>query len=238
MSKMPPEVSTSTLPAMEIAGASACAVWQPALSAYLDGELDLGASGALIRHLEKCPECSGRLEQYRVLGQRLRTLPSPLVPADLGLRLRVRASHYAVRGLRWQYWRIRLSSAVQALALPTAVGTIAALCMFAALVGGVHSNVSGNPLLPDPSVGVDAQPPRLTSAPNFDISGPLLLEAQIDSTGHVYGYSVLSGALNPSLISRINNQLLMSVFQPATTNFGQPTNGSLLVSFGTVDVRG
>lgn len=215
-----------------------CAALQPALSAYLDGELDLSESGVLIHHLEQCRECSERLDQYRALGEQLRTLPAPPLPTDLSLRLRVKASQYAVRGLRWEYWRIRLSNAIQAMALPTAVGTIAALCMFAALVGGMGIHAVANPLLPDPQVGVDAEPPRLTSAPLFDISGPLLVEAQIDATGHVYGYSVLSGVLNPTLISRLNNQLLMSVFQPATTNFGQPTTGHLLVSFGTVDVRG
>lgn len=230
---------SSAQPLYESAGLpGACSALQSALSAYLDGELELSESGVLIHHLEQCRGCSERLEQYRALSERLRTLPAPPLPADLSLRLRVNASQYAVRGLRWEYWRIRLSNAIQAMALPTAVGTIAALCIFVALVGGMRINAVANPLLPDPQVGMDAEPPRLTSAPLFDISGPLLVEAQIDATGHVYGYSVLSGVLNPALISRLNNQLLMSVFQPATTNFGQPTTGRLLVSFGTVDVRG
>ncbi|MGH9465835.1 MAG: anti-sigma factor family protein [Terriglobales bacterium] len=215
-----------------------CLGFQSSLSAYLDGELDIGGSGALIRHLESCRTCAVRLEQYRALEQGLRALPAPAPPGDLALRLRVKASHHAVRGLHWQYWRLRLSSALQALMLPTAVGTVAALCLFAALAGGVRVNAVSNPLVPDPQVGMDAQPPVLTRTENFDISGPLLVDAKIDATGHVYGYDVISGVLNPNLISRLNNQLLMSVFQPATTIFGQPTDGNLLVSFGSVDVRG
>lgn len=221
-----------------LASGGGCAAFQPALSAYLDGELDLGQSGVLVRHLERCTACTQRIEQYRLLGGQLRALPSPRPPADLALRLRVQASHCSVRGQRWEYWRMRVANAIEALALPTAVGTIAAICLFAVLAGGVRTNAIANPLLPDPQVGMDAQPPRMTSVANFNVRGPLLVEAQIDSSGHVYGYSVLSGHLNQNLITRLNNQLLMSVFQPATTIFGQPTNGSLLVSFGTVDVRG
>lgn len=215
-----------------------CASFQPALSAYMDGELDLGHSGVLIRHLESCPACSQRLEEYRGLAERLRQLPPVAPPADLGLRLRVRASHHAVRGQRLDYWRLRLMNAIQAMAVPAAVGTATALFLFSALAGGVQAKVVVRPGLPDVQVGVGAMPPRLARSSNFDIAGPMLVEAQIDSTGHVYGYSVLSGNPDAQALTRLKNQLLMSVFQPATTMFGQPTNGSLLVSFGTVDVRG
>lgn len=215
-----------------------CEVWELALSSYLDGELDVGQCGMLLRHLEECRDCAARLEQYRSLGRNLRALPSPSEPPDLALRLRVKASQYSVRGLRWAYWRMRLANAIQAMALPTAVGTVTAICLFAALAGGVRTNAVANPFVPDPQVGIDAQPPRMTSVADFDIGGPLLVKAEIDSTGHVYGYSVLSGHVTAQLISRLNNQFLMSVFQPATTIFGQPTIGSLLVSFGSVEVRG
>jgi hypothetical protein len=217
---------------------SVCAQFQPALSAYLDGELDLGQSGVLIRHLEVCEECAGKLEMYRELGERLRRLPAAAVPADLGLRLRVRASHFSVRGGWAQYWRLRLMHAIQAMAVPAAVGTATALFLFSALAGGVQAKVSVRPGVPDVQVGMGAMPPRLTRSSDFDIAGPMLVEAQIDASGHVYGYSVLSGNPDAQAITRLKNQLLMSVFQPATTIFGQPTNGSLLVSFGTVDVRG
>jgi hypothetical protein len=160
------------------------------------------------------------------------------VPADLGLRLRVRASHFSVRGGRAQYWRLRLMHAIQAMAVPAAVGTATALFLFSALAGGVQAKVSARPGVPDVQVGMGAMPPRLTRSSDFDIAGPMLVEAQIDASGHVYGYSVLSGNPDAQAITRLKNQLLMSVFQPATTIFGQPTNGSLLVSFGTVDVRG
>ncbi|MGH9393446.1 MAG: anti-sigma factor family protein [Terriglobales bacterium] len=215
----------------------ACARYRPALSAYLDGELEPWDSGGLIRHLEACPHCAAELADFRALGALMRDLPAPPPPPDLALRLRVEASHYSVRGERWEYWKLRLTTAFHALAMPAAVGTAVALCLFSALAGGVRTK-SAHSSRPDVQVGMDATPPRLINSSGFGVGGSVVVEAQIDSTGHVYGYNVLSGAPDAQVISRLNNQLLLSVFQPATTIFGQPTNGHLVVSFGTVDVRG
>ncbi|MGH9415881.1 MAG: zf-HC2 domain-containing protein [Terriglobales bacterium] len=218
--------------------AAACAQWAPDLSAYFDGELECARGQALQRHLESCLECGARLAAYRAMGCQLRALSACSAPAELAIRLRVEASHYAVRGQRWAFWRVRLTSAVQALALPMVVGTAAALFLFSALAGGMHTNAPAYPQRPDVAVGESATPPRLALASNYGVDGSVLVEAQIDATGHVYSYEVLAGHADAQLISRLNNQLLLSVFQPATTNFGQPTTGSLLVSYGSVDVRG
>lgn len=215
-----------------------CETLQAALSSYLDGELKPEHSGALIRHLEWCSECSARLEQYRELRQQMQALPASVPPPDLALRLRVEASHYSVRGQQWEYWKMRMGAALRALAVPATVGTAAALFLFTALAGGVRGNLVNDPLIPDVTIGGDATPPRLTSPSNYNVDATVLVEANIDATGHVYGYRVLSGPTDAGLISQLNNQLLLSVFQPATTSFGQPTTGSLLVSFGTVEVRG
>jgi hypothetical protein len=209
---------------------------QPALSAYLDGELDPGDSGRLIHHLEACPECSATLAAYRQLGAGLRALPTPTLPRNMAIRLRVDASHRAASGQHWIYWKMRLRSAIEALAVPMTVGTTAALCLFIALAGGVRGSIVDSNL-PDVLIS-SATPPRLTSLPDANIGGNVMVEAQIDASGHVYGYNVLSGPADAGLISRLNNQLLLGVFQPATTTLGQPTIGSVVVSFGTVDVRG
>lgn len=217
---------------------AACALWQPALSTYLDGELEPGDGAALIHHLESCAGCAARLQEYRSLGRQLRALDAcavPEPPAQMALRLRVAASHYSVRHQRWNYWRLRWTTALRTLALPTAVGTVAALLLFAALAGGVQMQ-QVSPMLPDVPVG-DITPPRLTNSGVYSV-GPVVIDAQIDASGRVYGYRIISGHTDPEVIQRLNSQLLLSVFRPARTMFGQPTNGSVLVSFGTVDVRG
>ena len=217
---------------------AACRGMAALLSPYLDGELDAGRMRALLQHLEGCAACAARFEQYTQLRQQLRALPAPPPPPDLGLRLRVAASRYSVRGQHWLFWRMRIAEAIRALALPAAVGTAAALCMFTALAGGFRAKTGYYPLRPDVAIGGDAMPPRLMSMPDYTVGAPLLVRAQIDSTGHVYGYSVLAGQTDAQIISQLNNQLLMSAFAPATTNFGQPTTGSILVSFGIAHVRG
>ncbi len=215
-----------------------CRGMAPLLSSYLDGELDPACSRALLRHVEACRECALKLGQYGQLGQQMRALAPAAAAPDLGLRLRVAASQYSVRGQRWLYWRLRVSEVIRALALPAAVGTAAALCLFSALAGGFRAKTGYYPSRPDVAIGGDAMPPRLMSMPDYSVAGPVLVRAQIDSTGHVYGYSVLAGQTDAQIISQLNNQLLMSAFQPATTNFGQPTTGSVLVSFGSAHVRG
>jgi hypothetical protein len=225
-------------PADGAVSGAGCRGMERLLSPYLDGELDAARGRRLLRHVEACAACGAKLEQYGQLRQQLRALPAPALPDDLGLRLRVAASRYSVRGRRWLYWRLRASDAIRALALPAAVGTAAALCMFTALAGGFRAKTGYYPLRPDVAIGGDATPPRLRSMPDYTIAAPLLVRAQIDATGHVYGYSVLSGQTDAQIISQLNNQLLMSAFTPATTNFGQPTTGSVLVSFGMAHVRG
>lgn len=206
------------------------------LTAYLDGELGSQESGTVIRHLEICADCSALLRDYYDMGRRMRALPAVEPPPELALRLRVEASHYSVRGQRWVYWKLRWAAAIRAMALPTAVGTVAALVLFTALVGGVELPVV-NAAMPVVSLSYGT-PPRLTYPGIYSVDSPVLVQAQVDSSGHVYGYRVLSGPANAQIIDRLNNQLFLSVFQPATTASGQPTNGSVLVSFGTVNVRG
>jgi hypothetical protein len=215
-----------------------CVAWQPALSAYLDGELEAAEGGALIHHLESCSGCAARLRAYRALGRDLRSLDAgavPEPPPQMALRLRVAASHYSVRHQRWNSWRLRWASAIRAMAVPTAVGTVAALVLFTALAGGVQMQ-QVSPMLPDVPLGY-ATPPRLSSGGTYSV-GPVVIDAQIDANGRVYGYRVLSGYTDPQIIQRLNSQLLLSVFHPARTVLGQPTTGNVVVSFGTVDVRG
>lgn len=217
---------------------SDCVSWLPSLSAYVDGELEVQESAPLLQHIARCPACANRLQSYRALGTELRALSTPAIPLDLGLKLRVAASHYSVRNQRWLYLRMRWAAALEAMAVPTAVGTVATLFLFIALAGGVRSNIVNNPMIPDVPLFGFATPPVLTSAPDTTVAGAVLVEAQVDASGRVYSYKVISGAHDPQTIDQLNNHLLLSVFQPATTIFGQPTNGSVLVSFGTVDVRG
>lgn len=214
-----------------------CEEFSPLLSPFVDGELNVEQGCEVMRHVEDCGGCHQRVQELRSMGMLLRALPAPPPPPDLALRLRVAASHYSVRATRVEIWKMRVATMLQAIAVPAVAGTMGALLVFAFLFGSITVPVSAARTSPDVPLGI-ATPPRLLQAAGFDVDGPLLVEANVDASGRVYGYRVLSGHPDAQVLSRLNNQLLFSVFEPATTMFGQRTAGSIVVSYGTVRVRG
>jgi anti-sigma factor RsiW len=52
------------------------------------GALDPGEQERVDAHLRDCPECAGRAEQWRTLGDGLRDLPTPAPPPGLVARTR------------------------------------------------------------------------------------------------------------------------------------------------------
>lgn len=214
-----------------------CEEFSPLLSPFIDGELNVEQGCEVMRHVEECGLCTRRVQELRSMGGLMRALPVPPPPKDLALRLRVAASHYSVRATRMEIWKMRVAALLQAIAVPAVAGTMGALLVFAFLFGSITVPVSTAHSGPDVPLGI-ATPPRLLQAAGFDVDAPLLVEANVDASGRVYGYRVLSGHPDAQVLSRLNNQLLFSVFEPATTMFGQRTSGSVLVSYGLVRVRG
>lgn len=212
-----------------------CARIEAELSAYLDGELATDRRCTVLRHLEQCGECAARAHQMRLVSDQIRQLPAPAAPRHLALRLRVSASHYAVRSQRLEFWQLRLQALFRAMAVPVLAGTMGAVCLFAFMFGSVSRSVMAAAAIADVPLPLSA-PPRLINPAELDVSRPLLIQVDIDSLGRVDGYRVLSGPQDPEVISRLNNALLLSVFQPATI-LGEPTSGRVLLSFDTVTVH-
>lgn len=214
-----------------------CEEVNPLLSLFVDGELQIEQGCEVMRHMDGCDLCSRQVQDIRAMGQLMRALPVPEPPPDLALRLRVSASRYSVRATRLEIWKMRVATVLQAMAVPAVAGTMGALLVFAFLFGSIMVPATVASQHPDVPLGV-ATPPRLLQAAGFDVDAPLLVEANVDASGRVYGYRVLSGHPDAQVLSRLNNQLLFSVFEPATTMFGQRTVGNVLVSYGMVRVRG
>ena len=66
---------------------------------------------------------------------------------------------------------------------------------------------------------------------------PIVIEAMVDSKGRVYDYSILDGPQNPQIKVRIENNLLSSIFRPATA-FGVPVRGHVVLTYTGISVRG
>jgi hypothetical protein len=63
------------------------------------------------------------------------------------------------------------------------------------------------------------------------------VEAYVNENGRVYDYNVVSGTMDATVQSQIVDQLVMSVFQPASV-FGAPVRGRVVLTFSGVQVRG
>jgi hypothetical protein len=69
------------------------------------------------------------------------------------------------------------------------------------------------------------------------VNGPVVVEAYVNDAGQVYDYRILSGPVDSTTRSQVENMLLFSRFEPARL-FGQPVRGLAVLSFAGVSVRG
>jgi hypothetical protein len=66
---------------------------------------------------------------------------------------------------------------------------------------------------------------------------PIVVEAYVNEQGRVYDYNIVSGPVDTSVKNQVVDQLVMSVFQPASV-FGSPVRGRVVLTFAGVSVRG
>jgi hypothetical protein len=66
---------------------------------------------------------------------------------------------------------------------------------------------------------------------------PIVVDAMVDSSGRVYRYTILEGPKDAEVNVRIENNLLSSVFKPATV-FGVPVRGHVVMTYTGVSVKG
>ncbi len=69
-----------------------CATYAEDLSALLDGELAEPREVEVLRHLESCSDCTGRVEALRRVDAALASASAATVPANLRVRLDARLS--------------------------------------------------------------------------------------------------------------------------------------------------
>jgi hypothetical protein len=128
---------------------------------------------------------------------------------------------------------------MNAFMLPATAGLVTAIVFFGLLIGFFA--------LP-PSVSASSDVPTLLYTPpefagsQFSLGSvnadSIVVEADVDESGHVQDFRVISAPPNSDeAIREINNVMLFTVFRPATA-FGQPTSGSVVLSFSKINVKG
>jgi hypothetical protein len=233
-----------------------CKTVRAAFSAYLDGAVSGRQMHLIARYLvgvndevndqrtPGCRSCTQDLAAWSAAQEALSALGPVKAPTDLALRLRRaiadererQTSHLLARiGQSWQ-------NTVRPMLLQVSAGFAGSLALvgcIALLLGAAAAprNVQAN----DEPLGALTAPHLLysTAASGSAVTvrdSPIVVEASVDSRGRVYDYKIVSGEQDPATRSQVANQLLSSVFQPASA-FGIPVRGRVVVTFAAISVH-
>ncbi|MBB5326496.1 putative anti-sigma-YlaC factor YlaD [Edaphobacter lichenicola] len=199
----------------------------------------------IARHLEDCADCRQDFASLRATQRMLSTVGQAKAPADLGLRLRLAISHEHSR--RKSSWIDTISLKWDNAVRPLLVQVSAGFAGTVALVGGI-AVLLGLFAAPEPVMAND-EPLGAMTSPHYlyssvnphailtDHDGVIVVEASVNSAGKVYDYRIVSGPESPAVQSQVVDQLLTSVFQPASV-FGAPVRGRVVLTFSGISVRG
>lgn len=222
-----------------------CASYQSQFSAYLDGAVSGQQMQQIGRHLERCGPCKQEFDALRATQQSLAMLGTARPPADLGMKLRIAISHE--RAAMRSNWKDAFSLKWENTFRPLLVQVSAGFASSVVLIGGI-ALLLGMFAAPEPvmandePLGVITNPHYLYSAVNprpivSANDAPVVVEAYINEEGRVYDYNMISGPTDTAVQNQVVDQLVMSVFQPASV-FGSPVRGRVILTFSGISVRG
>lgn len=222
-----------------------CSRIQSSFSAYLDGAITGRQMQEISRHLESCDHCKQEFDGLRTMQQSLSMLGPAKAPADLGMKLRIAISHE--RAAMKSSWKDTLSLKWDNTFRPLLVQVSAGFAGSVVLVGGIML-LLGMVAAPEP-VMANGDPLGAITVPHYLYSAvtphaietahdtPIVVEAYVNDKGRVYDYNIVSGPVDPAVRTQVVDQLVMSVFQPASV-FGAPVRGRVVLTFAGVSVHG
>lgn len=223
------------------------------LAGYVDGAMRSREHAGVRAHLESCGVCREELAKYHRLAMCLANVQPAAPPADLAMRIRVRASQTRTLGgeLRklWSRAAVAFENVLRPVAIPATGGVLTALAAFALVVQNILVGVPLGGVAPNDLPLNLVQPARLEKLAPFPISGVedakgqtdpngLFVEATLNAQGQVVSYQILAGPSNSATQRQLDQVLLFSRFRPRL-DFGRPTDGGrVLLNFSEVRVRG
>jgi hypothetical protein len=199
----------------------------------------------IAQHLEICAGCEREFASLRAMQQSLAALGPAKAPADLGLKLRLAISHeQAKRKSSWlDALTLKWENAVRPMLVQVSAGFAGAVL----LVGGIGL-LLGMVAAPEPVMAND-EPLGAMTTPHYlysavspsaivtDHDSVIVVEAYVNAQGRVYDYNIVSGPDDPAVHNQIVDQLLMSVYEPASV-FGVPVRGRVVLTFSGISVHG
>jgi hypothetical protein len=223
-----------------------CQKCQASFSAYLDGAVSGQQMQQIVRHLEGCATCSREFSTLRAMQQSLALLGPARAPADLGLKLRLAISHEQARrrsrwldslGLKWE-------NSIRPMLVQVSAGFAGAVIF----IGGIGL-LLGMVAAPEPVMANDEPLLGALTAPHYlyssvspraivtDHDSVIVVEAYVNAQGRVYDYNIVSGPDDPAARNQVIDQLLMSVYEPASV-FGAHVRGRVVLTFSGISVHG
>jgi anti-sigma factor RsiW len=230
---------------MTILASLPCAEVREMFSPYLDGAITGLEMQAIASHLDACLRCQHEFNLWRGMQQTLGQIARVEVPNDLGLKLRLAASHESSR--RQSHWYedqlLRWENLVRPMLFKFSAGLASSIVLIGSigmLLGAVAAPEAV--LAHDEPLGAVTAPHYLYSAADLpSVVTPenttIVIQADINAEGRVYNYSILSGPLDPAILAQVRDQLMVQVYAPARV-FEQPVRGRVLITFAGVSVRG
>jgi anti-sigma factor RsiW len=221
---------------------SECLVAQAAFSSYLDGALSGVEMGQVADHLAGCAPCSAEFDAWRSMQTALSDLGPAKPPSRLQQRLRAALDVEREHGTHLPLGpRIKLiwQTSVAPLAVQTAGGMAAAVLLLVGLFRlfgpgvAVQANDDGLAHLVAPHYLYSQVPPTAVET-GRDV--PVLIDAKVDTQGRVYDYTIIDGPSDPTVRLQVEQNLLASVFTPATV-FGVPVQGHVMLTYAGVSVH-
>lgn len=212
-------------------------------SDYLDGAVTGVEMAAISAHLNGCDDCSTEFLAWRNVQSALAQVGPVYPPRTMQARLRKAISEERARGSHLP-WFSRLVMAWNSTIAPAALRVSGAVAMAVVLVAGlgwifgapiaVQANDEDMAHLVGPHYLYSQVPPQPIETKR-DV--PIVVEAKVDAGGRVYDYSIVEGPTDDTVKISVEQNLLASVFRPATL-FGVPVKGHVVLTFTGVSVRG
>jgi len=233
-----------------------CKAIRASFSEYLDGAVSGLRMQQIARHIAGfedeahgvkipgCEECARELAAWRATQDVLGAMGPVKAPADLALRLRVAISHEHARRNSRLLDRLSLAweNAVRPMLLQVTGGLVGSVVLLSviALLGAVAA--PQEVLANDEPLGALTAPHFLYSTASpvaimTENDTAVIVEASVDIHGRVYDYKIVAGPQDQGVRTQVANQLLGSVFQPASA-FGVPVRGQVVLTFAGISVHG
>ena len=221
-----------------------CAKVQEGFSAYLDGALDGRSMATLAGHLDACGTCRAEFEAWRAMQQALAGLGPALLPEALQAQLRDTLAGERKRGTHRSPAR-RFRSFWNQTCVPVGLRLGAGLAGALVLASGlswlvgtaapVQANDDRLAHLNAPQYLYSMTPPQPITTSSCFVA--VLVDAKVNAEGRVYDYQLLGGPNDQTTRSRVEANLLGSIFKPATV-FGVPVPGHAVMTYTAVSVHG